>query len=44
MIIIIVKLARDQVKMIGVEENTFDRGEVEEVLQRYDQKMTYYIR
>ena len=41
---IIVKLARDQVKMMGVEENTFERGEVEEVLQRYDQKKTYYIR
>jgi hypothetical protein len=29
---------------MGVEENTFERGEVEEVLQRYDQKKTYYIR
>ena len=37
-------MARDQVKLMGVEENTFDRGDVEEVLQRYDQKKTYYIR
>lgn len=41
-------MARDQSKFMGVEENTFDRGEgkaeVEEVLQRYDQKKTYYIR
>ena len=40
----LVKMARDQTKLMGVEENTFDRGDVEEVLQRYDQKKTYYIR
>ena len=39
-----VRMARDQAKMMGVEENSFDREEVEEVLQRYDQKKTYYIR
>lgn len=39
-----VKLARDQLKLMGVEENDFEGGEVEEVLQRYDQKKTYYIR
>ena len=37
-------MARDQSKLMGVEENDFDGGEVEEVLQRYDQKKTYYIR
>lgn len=37
-------MARDQTKMMGVEENDFERGEIEEVLHRYDQKMAYYIR
>ena len=29
---------------MGVEGNEFEGGEVEEVLQRYDMKKTYYIR
>ena len=38
-------MARDQAKQMGMEANIFaDRGEVEEVLQRYDEKKTYYIR
>lgn len=39
-----VNMARDPLKLMGVESNNFDGGEVEEMLQRYDQKNTYYIR
>ena len=37
-------MARDQIKGMGVESSSFDKGDIEEVLQRYDQKKTYYIR
>ena len=29
---------------MSVEESAFDKGDVEKVLQRYDQKKTYFIR
>ena len=37
-------MARDQSKFMGVEVNNLEGGEVAEILQRYDQKESYYIR
>ena len=38
-------MARDQTKMMGVEENRYEKGDMlTEVIQRYGEKKTYYVR